>query len=110
MRSNLQTAQGIISILAIICLAVGWFRLFPGEINYFLSARLFYILIGISFIVQGRMLMLTNPKFVYPMYAASGLCIIGAFLPIDSSLNIIKTIGLLGGVIISFVSRSQYRK
>lgn len=109
MRSNLQTAQGVISILAIVCLAVGWFNFFPGNINYFLSARLFYILIGISFIIQGRMLMITNPKFVYPMYSAAALCIIGAFLPIDSSVNIIKTIGLLGGVVISFVSRSQYR-
>ncbi|MFL9835207.1 hypothetical protein [Chryseobacterium terrae] len=110
MKNNLQATQGIISILAIICLAVGWFKIFPGDINYFLSGRLFYILIGISFIVQGRMLMLTNPKFVYPMYAAAGLCIIGAFLPVGSNLNVIKTIGLLGGVVISFVSRPQYRK
>ncbi|MGO4707745.1 hypothetical protein AB4Y90_01260 [Chryseobacterium sp. 2TAF14] len=108
MKNNLQAAQGIISILAIICLAVGYFNLFSNEINVFLFRRLFYILIGISFIVQGRMLMYT--KFMYPMYAAAGLCIIGAFLPIDSSLNVIKTIGLLGGVVISFVSRSQYRK
>ncbi|WP_315054550.1 hypothetical protein [Chryseobacterium indoltheticum] len=107
MKSNLQATQGILSILAIICLAAGWFKIFPDNINYLLSARLFYILIGISFIVQGRMLM--NTKFMYPMYAAAGLCIIGAFLPMDSSLNIIKTIGLLGGVVISFVSRSQNR-
>lgn len=109
MKNNLQAVQGVISILAIICLAVGWFKLFPDNINYFLSARLFYILIGISFVVQGRMLTLTNPKFVYPMYAAAGLCVIGAFLRIDSSLNVIKTIGLLGGVVISFISRSQNR-
>lgn len=107
MKNNLQAAQGIISILAIICLAIGWFNLFSNDINVFLSRRLFYILIGISFIVQGRMLMYT--KFMYPMYAAAALCIIGAFLPIDSSLNVIKTIGLLGGVVISFVSRSQNR-
>lgn len=109
-RNNLQTAQGIISILAIICLAVGWFKIFPGDINYFLSGRLFYILIGISFIVQARMLTLINPKFVYPLYAAAGLCIVGAFLPVDSGLNVIKTIGLLVGVVISFMSRSQYRQ
>ncbi|MBO6186357.1 MAG: hypothetical protein J6O88_16990 [Chryseobacterium sp.] len=107
MKSNLQATQGILSILAIVCLAAGWFKIFPDNINYLLSARLFYILIGVSFIVQGRMLMHT--KFMYPMYAAAGLCIIGAFLPMDSSLNIIKTIGLLGGVVISFVSRSQNR-
>jgi len=106
-NTNLQTVQGVLSILAIICLAIGWFNVFTPEINYLLSARVFYILIGISFIVQARMLSLYNLKFVYPMYAAAGLCIVGAFLPIDSGVNIIKTIGLLVGVVISFISRPQ---
>ena len=110
MRSDLQTIQGAVSVLAIICLAVGWFNVFSPEINYLLSSRVFYVLIGVSFFVQARMLALMNPKFVYPMYVAAGLCIVGAFLPIDSGLQIIKTIGLLGGVVISFMGRPQYRK
>lgn len=107
MRDNLQTAQGAISILAVICLAIGWFNLFSPETNLFLSRRLFYILVGISFILQAPLLL--NKKFVYPMYAAAAFCIVGAFLPLDSKFNGIKTLGLLAGVIISFANRSQYR-
>lgn len=108
MRNNLQTSQGVISILAIICLLAGWFNIFSVEVNEFLSRRLFYILIGISFILQAPLL--TNAKFVYPLYAAAAMCIVGAFLPIDSRFNGIKTLGLLAGVIISFANRAQYRQ
>ncbi|MDF2553630.1 MAG: hypothetical protein K0R77_2905 [Chryseobacterium sp.] len=108
MRNNLQMAQGVISILAILCLVIGWFHLFSPEINDILSRKLFYLLIGLSFILQAPLL--TNEKFKYPMYGAAALCIIGAFLPIDSSLSFIKTIGLLGGVIISFTNRSATRQ
>jgi hypothetical protein len=40
------------------------------------------------------------------MYIAAGVCIVGSFLPVDSELSFVKTIGLLGGVIISFSSRN----
>ncbi|WP_262149743.1 hypothetical protein [Chryseobacterium foetidum] len=102
--NNLQTAQGVLSIVALLCLVVGWFHIFPQDINDFLSKRLFYVLVGISFILQAPSV--GNRNFVYPMYAAAGLCIIGAFLPYDSSFNYIKTIGLLAGIIISFSNRS----
>ncbi|MCY0969799.1 hypothetical protein [Chryseobacterium wangxinyae] len=108
MRDNLQMAQGVISVLAILCLVVGWFHLFSPEINDILSRKLFYLLIGLSFILQAPFL--ANEKFKYPMYAAAALCIAGAFLPIDSNLSFIKTIGLLGGVIISFTNRSATRQ
>jgi hypothetical protein len=108
MRDNLQMAQGVISVLAILCLVVGWFHLFSPEINDILSRKLFYLLIGLSFILQAPLL--ANEKFKYPMYGAAALCIIGAFLPIDSNLSFIKTIGLLGGVIISFTNRSANRQ
>lgn len=108
MKNNLQAAQGILSILAIICIAVGWFNLFSEDINSFLSRRLFYILIGLSFILQTPTLI--NNKFTYPMYAAAALCIVGAFLPLDSPFASIKTLGLLGGIVISFTNRSQYNK
>lgn len=107
-RDQLQTAQGIVSVLAIFCLVAGWFNLFSAEMNDILSRKLFYILIGLSFILQAPLL--TNPKFVYPMYGAAALCIIGAFLPLYSSFSFIKTVGLLGGVIISFSNRSTYRQ
>lgn len=108
MRNNLQMAQGIISVLAILCLVAGWFQLFSPEINDILSRKVFYVLIGLSFILQAPLL--SNAKFTYPMYAAAALCIIGAFLPADSNLSFIKTLGLLGGVIISFTNRSVARK
>ena len=47
---NMQTIQGIISLAAIICLLAGMFNVFTPEINGFLSRKLFYILIGVSFI------------------------------------------------------------
>ncbi len=106
---NLQTAQGVISILAVVCLAVGaWFKLFSPEVNDILSKRIFYIIVGISFILQAPLL--ANKKFVYPIYAAAALCIIGAFLPYDSKLAGMKTLGLLVGVIISFSNRSNFRR
>ncbi len=108
MNQNLQTIQGGISILAVVCLAVGWFNLFSPEVNAILSKRIFYIVVGVSFILQASLLI--NKKFVYPMYAAAALCIIGAFLPYDSKLTGMKTIGLLAGVIISFSNRSNYRQ
>jgi len=108
MRNNLQMAQGIISVLAILCLVAGWFQLFSPEVNDIVSRKLFYLLIGLSFILQAPLL--SNAKFIYPMYAAAALCIIGAFLPIDSGFSFIKTIGLLGGVIISFTNRSATRQ
>ncbi|GAA5099322.1 hypothetical protein GCM10023210_36600 [Chryseobacterium ginsengisoli] len=108
MNQNLQTIQGVVSILAIVCLAVGWFNLFSPDVNDMLSKRIFYIVVGISFILQAPLL--ANRKFVYPMYAAAALCIVGAFLPYDSKLTGMKTIGLLGGVIISFSNRPNFRR
>ncbi|MBQ0151426.1 MAG: hypothetical protein KBS61_00850 [Chryseobacterium sp.] len=107
MRNNLQVAQGVVSVMAIVCIMIGWFKVFSPEMNDLISNKLFYILIGLSFILQAPLL--PNAKFVYPMYGAALLCIVGAFLPLDSSIGIIKTIGLLGGVIISFASRSASR-
>ncbi|WP_261510268.1 hypothetical protein [Chryseobacterium paludis] len=105
MRNNQQAIQGIISVIALICLATGWFKFFSPEINDILSRRVFYILIGISFAVQAPFL--SNRNFVYPMYAAAGLCIVGAFLPLESRLAGMKTLGLLGGIILSLSNRRQ---
>ena len=105
---NLQMVQGIISLLAILCLVVGWFNLFPTEIEEIISNKLFYLLIGLSFILQAPLL--SNVKFTYPMYGAAALCIVGAFIPLGHDLSFIKTVGLLGGVIISFTNRSASRQ
>ena len=106
---NLQMAQGIISLLAILCLVVGWFNLFPSqEINDIISNKLFYLLIGLSFILQAPLL--SNSKFTYPMYGAAALCIVGAFIPLGHDLSFIKTVGLFGGVIITFANRSASRQ
>jgi cellulose synthase/poly-beta-1,6-N-acetylglucosamine synthase-like glycosyltransferase len=108
MKQNLQTTQGVISILAIVCLAIGWFNLFSPEVNALLSKRIFYIIVGISFILQAPLLV--NKKFVYPMYAAAALCIIGAFLPYESKISGMKTLGLLAGVILSLSNRPNFRQ
>ncbi|WP_313717287.1 hypothetical protein [Kaistella carnis] len=67
--------------------------------------KLFYILIGASFFLQAPTL--TNKNFIYPMYAAAALCIVGAFMKPDSQLAVIKTIGLFGGVLMSIFSRPK---
>ena len=105
MKTNTTTIQGILSIGALVCILIGFFNLLSPEINEFLYQRLFYILIGASFFVQAPTL--TNKNFIYPMYAAAGLCIIGAFLPTDSQYSYIKTIGLFAGVILSIFNRPR---
>ncbi|MET3538021.1 hypothetical protein [Chryseobacterium limigenitum] len=102
---NQQTIQGIISVIAVICLAAGWVNIFSPEVSNILSKRVFYVIIGISFVLQAPFL--SNKNFIYPMYAAAGLCIIGAFLPLDSRLAGMKTLGLLGGIILSFSNRQR---
>ena len=104
MKNNTQL-QGIISIAALVCLVIGWFNLLSPEINALLSNQLFYVLIGVSFILQAPTL--SNQKFIYPMYLAAALCIIGAFLPVNLGLTFLKTIGLIGGVIISLMARPK---
>ena len=108
MNTNTQSIQGILSIAALVCLVIGFFKLFSPEVNEFLYNRLFYILIGASFILQAPTL--TNRNFLYPMYLAAALCIVGAFMRPDSQLNMIKTIGLFAGVILSIFSRPRLTK
>lgn len=105
---NQQSIQGILSIVALLCLAAGWFNFFSPEINNLLSKKIFYILIGVSFFLQAPFL--SNKNFVYAMYAAAGLCIIGAFFPPEWKISGIKTLGLLAGIILSFSNRPTYRQ
>ena len=108
MIQNSQAIQGVLSILALICLAVGWFDVFSPEITELLYHRFFYLLIGLSFVFQAQSFL--NKKFVYLMYVAAGLCIIGAFLPFDSQFARIKTIGLFTGVIVSVFNRQRVKR
>ena len=105
MQNQQQSIQGILSIAALICLAVGWFNLFSPEINHLLSRKIFYVLMGASFFIQAPLL--TNKNFVYAMYAAAAICVGGAFIPESSNLSAIKTIGLLGGIILSLSNRRR---
>lgn len=100
-----RTLQGIISIAALFCIVVGWFNLFSPEINSFLSNRLFYILIGASFVLMATVL--PDPTKRKLMFLSSALCIIGALLPLASPFAVIKTVGLLGGVVLSFMARPR---
>lgn len=102
---NIQLIQSIVSIAALICLASRWINIFPPDVTSILYGKLFYILIGISFALQARLM--TNIGFVYAMYAFGAACIIGAFLDPNSQMSIIKTVGLLGGVILSLIGRSR---
>jgi len=108
MNMNTTTLQGILSLGAIICIIAGFFNLFSPEVNEFLYQRMFYILIGASFFLQAPTFM--NKNFVYPMYMAAGLCIVGAFMRPDSQLAIVKTIGLLAGVLMSIFQRPKMRQ
>ena len=108
MNNQLKSTQGILSIAALLCLVVGWFHFLPENITLFISKRLFYVLVGISFYFQASLLM--NKKFVYPLYIAAALCVVGAFLPLDSRFAGIKTIGLFAGVIMSFFDRQSLRR
>ena len=105
MKTNTQTIQGILSIAALLCLVVGFFKLFTPEIYNFLYNKLFYILIGASFFFQAPTL--ANKNLLFPMYAAATLCVIGAFIPQENKFAIIKTIGLFAGVILSIFNRPR---
>lgn len=96
---------GVLSVAILLCLAVGWFNIVSPEITLFLNRRLFYVLVGITFAIQAQFF--TNKTMAYPMYAAAGLCILGAFLPFDSNFAVIKTIGLIAGVILSMFNRQR---
>ncbi len=107
---NKMAMQAGVSFAALACLLVGWLHPFSDEINSILYNRVFYFLVGASFILQAPTL--GNQKFKIPMYVAAGLCIVGAFLPLDFKigtldLSSIKTFGLFGGVILSLFGRNR---
>ena len=102
---RLKSYNALLSVLILLCLVVGWTKPFSFELNVMIYNRLFYILIGLSFFLQSKML--PNPKMVYPMYAAALFCVVGAFLPLESQFSSIKTIGLFAGIIISIFNRPR---
>lgn len=102
---NTMAIQAGVSFAAIACLVIGWIQPFSPEINSIIYNKLFYILVGASFILQAPTL--GNPKFKIPMYIAAGLCIVGVFLPLDSRFAAIRTIGLITGVIMSLFGRNR---
>lgn len=107
--NNQLSTQAILSFGALACLLIGWLQPFSAPINYFIYNQLFYLLIGASFFFQAPTL--SNPKLIYPMYAAAALCVIGAFIPENLGMvNYVKTVGLLGGVVISLVARPRIQK
>lgn len=106
MTQNSSKIQGILSIVALVCLAAGWLNLFSPQINHILYNIIFYIAIGLSFFFAAKMY--PNKNHQYIAYAAAALCIIGPFLP--ANLSFIKTIGLFTGVILSFVARPKYTR
>ncbi|WP_294222516.1 hypothetical protein [uncultured Chryseobacterium sp.] len=106
---NQQQIQGIISIIALFCLVVGWFNLFSPEINNLLSRKIFYVLIGISFFLQAPFL--KNKNFSYGMYAAAAVCVLGGLLiPVGSGMESLKTLAVFVGLIITFSGRQSYRQ
>ncbi|KPE51382.1 hypothetical protein [Chryseobacterium indologenes] len=105
MNHQQKSLQGILSIAALICLAVGWFNLFSPGINLLLSRKVFYVLMGASFFIQAPLFL--NKNLSYAMYGAALICIVGAFLPEGSKLSTIKTLGLLGGIVLSLFNRPR---
>lgn len=102
---RLKAINGVLSVTVLLCLVVGWTKPFSAELNDFIYHKLFYLLIGVSFIVQSKLM--TKKNLQYMMYGAAALCIIGAYLPVDSQYSFIKTIGLFAGVILSVISRPK---
>lgn len=102
------SAQALLSFGALACLLIGWMQPFSAEINYFIYNQLFYLLIGASFFFQAPTL--SDPKYIKPMYLAAALCVIGAFVPENWGVGFLKTVGLLGGVIISLVARPRMQQ
>lgn len=105
MQNQSTTIQGVISIAALLCLVVGWFRILPPDITDFLYNKLFYILVGASFYFAAQTYPNQNHRYI--AYAAALLCIIGPFLP--GSLEMVKTIGLFAGVVLTFFARPRVR-
>ncbi len=103
--NNKQSLQALVSLVALVCLLAGWFNFFTPEINELLSQKIFYMLIGVSFILMAPTL--SNGNFIYPMYLCAAMCIIGAFLPEESRFGMMKTIGLFAGVVISIFNRPR---
>lgn len=104
-----QKLQLFVSAAAFLCLLTGWLKFFSPEINDLLYHKIFYILIGISFALQAPSL--PNAVFKYPLYLAALLCVVGIFIPEDSTFGIMKTVGLFGGVLISLFNRpKQYKE
>ena len=103
---NTTNIQGILSIGALICLAVGWFNLLSPELNHILYNIVFYILIGLSFFFAAQTY--PNNSHKYIGYAAAILCVVGTFLP--ANLQVLKTIGLFAGVILTFFARPRYTR
>ena len=100
---NIPMLQGVISISSLLCLAAGWFNFFSPEINAMLSNIVFYILIGLSFVLAS--LSYTNQNHKYLAYAAAAMCITGPFLP--PNLQVVKTIGLFAGIALTFIARPK---
>ncbi|WP_419869540.1 hypothetical protein [Chryseobacterium sp. CT-SW4] len=98
--------QGIISIIALVCLGAGLFNFFSPEINSILSGKIFYILIGIGFFAEATFL--SNRSLAFPMYAAALMCVLGAYVFTDTRFAVIKTIGLIIGIIFSLSNRSRH--
>ncbi|MBS1548703.1 MAG: hypothetical protein JSS94_02380 [Bacteroidetes bacterium] len=103
---RIKQYNAILSVLILLCLVVGWTKPFSFDLNVLIYNRLFFILVGISFFLQTKMVPYTQ-KILYVMYAAIACCVIGAFLPLESSFTNLKTIGLFAGIIITFFNRPK---
>lgn len=105
MLDKLKMINGYVSIALIVCIIIGFFKIFSQDVNSFIYRRLFYILVGVSFFIQTYFI--SDKKLVYPLYICVALCVIGAFMPLDSSYEGIKSIGLLAGLIITVFNRKK---
>lgn len=97
--------NGYVSIAMLACIIIGFFNLLSPELNNFIYRRLFYVLVGVSFFLQT--FFIPNKKLVYALYAATALCVIGAFMPLGTNLEGLKTVGLIVGVIITLFNRPK---
>jgi hypothetical protein len=103
---KIKQYNAILSVLILLCLVVGWTKPFSYDLNVMIYNRLFYLLIGVSFFLQTKMMVYT-PKVLYIMYAAIALCSIGALLPLEGYASVVKAIGLMIGIAVSIFNRPK---
>ncbi|WKS95625.1 hypothetical protein [Riemerella columbina] len=98
----LKNLQLIFSVLTLICLVIGWVKPFSEAVNDLLRNQVFYIFMGITFMLVG--LQYKKPLLRYWIVISGVLVVVGKLLP---SVPYLTAVGLLCCIIPSFIFRNK---